>query len=89
MPVDIIRTAAEEHEECMRSLDDVKAQRETKHIGVGKTLKPKSQNVIPSTVSAFQRVVPNISEDWEALPVLKEKGCQEAIEMAAVSKSFK
>ena len=27
MLVDIIRTAAEEHEECMKSLDDVKAQR--------------------------------------------------------------
>ena len=25
MPVDIITTAAEEHEECMKSLDDVKA----------------------------------------------------------------
>ena len=83
MPIDIIRTAAEEHEECMKTLDDVKAQRQTKHIGVGKTSKPKSQNVIPSTVSAFQRVVPNISEDQEALPVLKEKGHQEAIEMAA------
>ena len=83
MPVDIIRTAAEEHEECMKSLDDVKAQRQTRHIGVGKMSKPKSQNVIPSTVSAFQRVVPNISEDWEASPVLKEKGHQEVIEMAA------
>ena len=83
MPIDIIRTAAEEHEECMKSLDDMKAQRQTKHIGVGKTPKPKSHNVIPSTVSAFQRVVPNISEDREVSPVLKEKGCQEAIEMAA------
>ena len=83
MPVDIIRTAAEEHEECMKSLDDVKAQRQTKHTGVGKMSKPKSQNVIPSTVSAFQRVVPNMSKDWEALPVSKEKGHQEVIEMAA------
>ena len=82
MPIDIIRTATEEHEECMKSLDDVKAQRQTKHIGVGKTSKPKGQNVIPSTVSAFQRVVPNIS-DWEASPLLKEKGHQEVIEMAA------
>ena len=65
MPVDIIRTAAEEHEECMKSLDDMKAQRQTKHIGVGKTSKPKS-------FSAFQRVVPNISKDREASPVLKE-----------------
>ena len=40
------------------------AQRQTKHIGVGKTSKP-------------------ISEIWEASPVLKEKGCQEVIEMAA------
>ena len=54
MLVDIIRTAAEEHEECMKSLDDVKAQKQTKYIGVGKVSKPKSQNVIPSTVSAFQ-----------------------------------
>ena len=83
MLVDIIKTAAAEHEECMKSLDDMKAQRQTKHIGVGKTSKPKSQNVIPSTVSAFQRVVPNISKGWEALPVFKEMGCQEAIEVAA------
>ena len=54
MLLDIIRTAAEEHEECMKSLDDVKVQRQTNHIGVGKVSKPKSQNVIPSTVSAFQ-----------------------------------
>ena len=67
----------------MKSLDDVKAQRQTKHIGVGKTSKPKSQNVIPSTVSVFQKVVPNISKDREASPVLKEKGHQEAIEIAA------
>ena len=80
---DIIRTAAVEHEECMKSLDDVKAQRKTKHKGVGKMSKPKSQNVMPSTISAFQRVVLNISEDQETLPVLKEKGCQEVIEMAA------
>ena len=31
MPVDIIRIASEEHEECMKSLDDVRAQRQTKH----------------------------------------------------------
>ena len=79
MSVDIIRTAAEEHEECVKSLDDVKPQRQTEHIGVGKTSKPKSQNVIPSN----QRVVPNISKDREALPVLKEKGHQEVIEMTA------
>ena len=88
MPVDIIRTAAEEHEECMKSLDDVKGQRQTKHIGVEKTSKPKSQNVIPSTVSAFQRVVPNVSKDQEASPVLKEKGNQEAIEMVAKFQIF-
>ena len=83
VPVDIIRTAAEEHKECMKSLDDMKAQRQTKDTGVGKTSKPKSQNVIPSTVSAFQMIVSNISKDWEALPVLKEKGHQEVIEMVA------
>ena len=82
MPVDIIRTAAKEHEECMKSLDDVKAHRQI-NTGFGKMSKPKSQHVIPSTVSAFQRVAPNISEDQEALPVLKEKGCQEVIEMVA------
>ena len=31
---------------------------------------------------SFQRVVPNISKEQEVLPVLKEKGCQEVIEMA-------
>ena len=42
-----------------------------------------SENVIPSTVSAIQRVVPNINKDQEASPVLKEKGHQEVIESAA------
>ena len=41
MLVDIIRTAAEEHEECIKSLDDVKAQRQIKHIGAQKISKPK------------------------------------------------
>ena len=69
--VDIISMVAEEHEECMKSLDDMKAQRQTKHIGVGKMSKPKSHNVIPSTVSAFQRVVPNISETGKLHQFLK------------------
>ena len=43
MLVDIIRTALEEHEECMKSLDDVRAQRQMKHIGVGKHQNPKER----------------------------------------------
>ena len=82
MPVDIIKTASEEHEECMKTLDDVRAQRQTKHIVVGKTSKPKGQKEISLTASAFQKVTPTTNEDHEASPVLKEKGCKEAIEMA-------
>ena len=83
MPVDIIKTASEEHEECMKSLDDVRTQRQMKHIGVGKMSKPKGQKEILSTASAFQKVTPTTNEDRDASPVLKEKGCKEAIEMAA------
>ena len=54
-----------------------------KHIGVGKTSKPKGQKEISSTTSAFQEVTPTTNEDHEASPVLKEKGRKEAIEMAA------
>ena len=81
--MDIIRTASEEHEECMTRLDDVRAQRQTKHIGVGKMSKPKGQKEISLTTSAFRKVTPTTNEDCEASPILKEKGCKEAIEMAA------
>ena len=37
MPVDIIRKAAEEHEECIKSIDDTKNRSQVKHIGIGKT----------------------------------------------------
>ena len=74
MPVDIIKTAAEEHEECMKSLDDVRAQRQTKHIGVRKMSKSKGEKEISSTASAFQKVTPTMNEDCKASPVLKEKG---------------
>ena len=83
MSVDIIRTALEGHEECMKSLDDIRAQRQMKHRGVGKTSKPKEQKERLSTTSAFQKVTPTTNEDCEASPVLKERGCKEAIEMAA------
>ena len=37
---------------------------------------------IPSVTSAFNSVTPSMSEGREASPVLKAKGCQEAIAMA-------
>ena len=54
-----------------------------KHIGVGKMSKPKGQKKILSTTSAFQKVTPTTNEDHKASPVRIEKGCKEAIEMAA------
>ena len=39
MPVDIIRKAVEEHEECIKSIDDAKNRSQVKHIGTGKTSK--------------------------------------------------
>ena len=39
MPVDIIRKASEEHEECMKSLDDIRIQKQLKHTGIGKSSK--------------------------------------------------
>ena len=56
MPVDIIRKASEEHEECMKSLDCVRMQQQPKHTGVGKTSQPKVPNNIQSTISAFQQI---------------------------------
>ena len=80
MPVDIIRKAAEEHEECMKSIDDARNRSQVKHIGIGK----KSDRIdkIPSVTSAFNRVTLSTSEGCKALPLLKERGCQEAIVMA-------
>ena len=37
MPVDIIRKAMEDHEECMKSIDNAKNRSQVKHIGIGKT----------------------------------------------------
>ena len=82
MPVDIIRKASEEHEECMKSLDDDRIQKQPKDMGVGKSSKQKDQTKIPSVTSAFQRVPPTVTEDHESSLILKERGCQEAINMA-------
>ena len=81
MPVEIIKKAAEEHEVCMMSIDDARSRQQIKHIGIGKT--SKGMNNIPSMTSAFQRVHPSTSEGCEVSPVIKERGHQEAIKMAA------
>ena len=81
MPVKIIKKAAEEHEVCMMSIDDARSRQQIKHIGIRKT--SKGMNNIPSMTSAFQRVQPSMSEGCEASPVIKERGCQEAIKMTA------
>ena len=80
MPVGIIRKAAEEHEECMKSIDDAKNRSQVKHIAIGKTSERIDR--VPSVTSAFNRVPPSTSEGCEALPFLKERGHQEAIVMA-------
>ena len=80
MPVDIIRKAAEEHEECMKRIDDAKNRSQVKHIGIEKT--SDRIDKIPSIMSAFNRVTPSTSEGCEALPFLKERGHQEVIVMA-------
>ena len=41
MPVDIIRKASEEHKECMKSLDDVRIQKQPNHTAIGKSSKQK------------------------------------------------
>ena len=74
MLVDIIRKASEEHEECMKSLDDVRMQQQPKHTGVGKTSQPKAPNNIQSTSSAFQQIPQAMGEDCEASLILKERG---------------
>ena len=81
MPTKIIKKAAEEHEVCLMSMDDARNRRQIKHIGIGKT--SKGMNNIPSMTSAFQRVHPSTSEGREASPIIKERGQQEAIKMAA------
>ena len=81
MHVKIIKKAAEEHEECMMSIDDARSRQQIKHIGIGRT--SKGTNNIPSMTSAFQRVHPSMSKGHEASPVIKERGHQEAIKMAA------
>ena len=66
MPVDIIRKAAEEHEECMKSTDDAKNRSQVKHIGTGKTSERIDR--MPSITLAFNRVPPSTSEGREASP---------------------
>ena len=80
MPIKIIKKAAEEHEECMMSIDDARSRQQIKHIGIGKT--SKGTNNIPSMTSAFQRVHPSTSEGCEVSSAVKERGCQEAIKIA-------
>ena len=80
MPTKIIKKAAEEHELCMMSIDDARSRQQIKHIGIRETLR---MNNIPLMTSAFQRVHPSTSEGHEASPIIKEKGHQEAIKMAA------
>ena len=81
MPIKIIKKAAEEHEECVMSIDDARSRQQIKHIGIRKT--SKGMNNIPSMTSAFQRVHPSMSEGCEASPAVKKRGHQEAIKMAA------
>ena len=64
MPVDIIRKAAEEHEECIKSIHDVRNRSQMKHISIGKMSERISK--IPSVMSAFNRVMPSTSEGCEA-----------------------
>ena len=68
-------------EECMMSIDDARRRQQIKRIGIRKT--SKGINNIPLMTSAFQRVHPSTSEGCEASPVIKERGHQEAIKMAA------
>ena len=70
MPVDIIRKAVEEHEECMMSIDEARSGKQLKHIGIEKM--SKGLEKIPSITSAFWRVQPSASKGQEALPLLKE-----------------
>ena len=72
MLMDIISKVSEEHEECMKSLDDVRIQQQPKHTGVGKTSQPKASNDIQSTSSSFQQIPQAMSEGHEASPILKE-----------------
>ena len=81
MPVKIIKKAAEEHKECMMSIDDARSRQQIKHIGIGKT--SKGMNNIPLMTSAFQRVHPSMREGHKVSPAIKERECQEAIKMAA------
>ena len=78
MPIKIIKKAAEEHEECMMSIDDARSRQQIKHIGIRKT--SKGTNNIPLMTSAFH---PSMSEGHEASLAIKERGHQEAIKMAA------
>ena len=81
MPAKIIKKAVEEHEVCMMSIDDARSRQQIKHIGIRKT--SKGMNNTPSMTSAFQRVHPSKSKGHEASPIIKERGWQEAIKMAA------
>ena len=65
----------------MMSIDDARNRQQIKHIGIRKT--SKRMNNIPSMTSAFQRVHPSTGKGREVSPIVKERGHQEAIKMAA------
>ena len=65
----------------MMSIDDARSRKQIKHIGIRKT--SKGMNNIPSMTSTFQRIHPSTTEGRDASPMIKERGCQEAIKMAA------
>ena len=64
-----------------KNIDDIRNRSQIKHIGIEKTSERISK--IPSVTSAFNRVMPSMSEGREVSSVLKEKGCQETIAIAA------
>ena len=52
-PADIMKKEAEEHEECMKNIDEAKDRLQVKHIGIGKSL--ERTNKIPSCHVSFQQ----------------------------------
>ena len=72
MSADVIRKSAEEHEECMKSIDNAINRSQVKHIGIGKTSERIDR--IPSVTSAFNRVPQSMSKGCEGSPFLKERG---------------
>ena len=71
MPIDIIRKAVEEHKECIKNIDDVRNRSQIKHISMGKMSERISK--IPLVMSAFNRVMPSMSEDIKFHQFKKKK----------------